>query len=141
MEHGDDGALGLVPDRDHLRRRQQLHLAAVVLEVAGRLLRQAHRAVLAGADEQPCGPLLSGKLKWNCGGRLKVLGPGRRTATVMVRPQRATALTAPAYLPTRQVSTSIGERVPGSCAASWVRLASSTHRHGIAPCAPACPLL
>jgi hypothetical protein len=75
------------------------------------------------------------------GGRLKVLGPGRRTATAMVRPQRATAFTAPAYSPTRQVSTSIGERVPGSGVASWVGLACSTHRHGIAPCAPACPLL
>jgi hypothetical protein len=31
VEHGDDGALGLVPGRDHLGRRQQLHLAAVAL--------------------------------------------------------------------------------------------------------------
>jgi hypothetical protein len=31
VDHGDDGALGLVPGRDHLRCRQQLHLAAVAL--------------------------------------------------------------------------------------------------------------
>jgi hypothetical protein len=32
MDHGDDGALGLVPGRDHLRRQQQqLHLAAAAL--------------------------------------------------------------------------------------------------------------
>ena len=31
VEHGDDGALGLVPGRDHLGRRRQLHLAAVAL--------------------------------------------------------------------------------------------------------------
>jgi len=58
VEQADHGAVGLVPDRDHLRRRQQLDLAAVARKVGGRLLRQRDPAVLARADEQPRRPLL-----------------------------------------------------------------------------------
>src|SRR4029450_9101137 len=59
--HGDQAdhrALGLVPDRDHLRRRQQLHLAAVPPEVCGRFLRQPDPALLPGTDQPPLRPLL-----------------------------------------------------------------------------------
>jgi hypothetical protein len=67
VDQADHGTLGLVPDRDHLRRRQQLHLAAVARKVGGRLLRQGDPAVLPGADEQPDRPLL-----------VEVLGLGQR---------------------------------------------------------------
>ena len=67
MEQADHGALGLVPDRDRLRGRQQLHLAAVPREVGGRLLRQRDPALLSGADQQPLGALL-----------VEVLGLGQR---------------------------------------------------------------
>src|SRR5512132_2133163 len=67
VEQADHGAFGLVPDRNHLGRRQQLHLAAVALEIGGRLLRQHNRAVLARAEEEPRRPLL-----------VDVLGLGQR---------------------------------------------------------------
>jgi hypothetical protein len=38
MDPAYHGTLGLVPDRDHLWRRQQLDLAAVARKVGGRLL-------------------------------------------------------------------------------------------------------
>src|SRR4029450_10567016 len=67
VEQPDHGALGLIPDRDHLRGRQQLHLAAVPREVGGRLLRQRDPALLSGADQQALGALL-----------VEVLGFGQR---------------------------------------------------------------
>jgi hypothetical protein len=56
VDWADHGALGLIPDRDHLGCRQQLHLAAMALEVGSRLLRQPDPALLPGTDEQPPGP-------------------------------------------------------------------------------------
>jgi hypothetical protein len=45
VEYGENGALGLVPVQDHLRR-QRLHPPVVARQVGGRLLRQRDRAVL-----------------------------------------------------------------------------------------------
>jgi hypothetical protein len=67
VEQADHGAFGLVPDRNHFGRRQQLNLALVALEVGGRLLRQHHRVVLARAEEEPRRALL-----------VDVLGLGQR---------------------------------------------------------------
>jgi hypothetical protein len=38
VEQADHGALGLVPDPDHLAHGQQLHLALFALEIVGRLI-------------------------------------------------------------------------------------------------------
>src|SRR6266508_1963597 len=67
VEQADHGAFGLVPDRNHFGRRQQLNLAPVAFEIGGRLLRQHHRVVLARAEEEPRRPLL-----------VDVLGLGQR---------------------------------------------------------------
>ena len=58
MEQADDGAIGLVPGVDGLRRGQELDLAAFVLEVGGGLFGQLDQAGLAGADDEALGTLV-----------------------------------------------------------------------------------
>src|SRR5215211_233030 len=58
VDQADHGALGPIPDRDHLGCRQQLHPAATALKEGSRLLRQPDPALLPGTDKQPPGPLM-----------------------------------------------------------------------------------